>query len=417
MSGAHDGGNVPGITGAPAAPSVSSSGQTFQDHPRKTQIIAVLFVSNLITMLGVGMVTPFLSIYARDLHATGTSIGLIFGAFALARGIGTPVFGRLSDLSGRKRFILMGLFSFAVLSALYPFARDATDLILLRFVQGLASCVVTPISMAYVIEVTRPETEGETLGTFSISLFAGMALGPLLGGWITHLYSTMNATFYVVSAISAVTLMFVFWLLPPSPPKQVPESHEFTLNGLFAPMNDPQVRAVCLFRFANAVIVSSIMGFLPLLAESRGVKMASIGMIVSGFLLFSGILQRPFGRMADHYDRSKMIVSGQILHIVGLVLLSCMTSRGGTWLPLLFLSIGTGVAVSAATAESSRLGRIYGPGTLIGLFNTAMSLGTAVGPLLAGFVSDHMGLPRAFAFLGGLIFLATVPFLIPARKV
>ena len=127
----------------------------FPDQSTRRQVFAVLFVSNLITMLGVGMVAPFLSIYAQQFNASGLAIGFIFGAFALARGIGTPVFGRLSDLSGRKRFIVTGLFFFSVLSALYPLALDAVDMALIRFFQGLASCVVTPISMAYVVEIGR----------------------------------------------------------------------------------------------------------------------------------------------------------------------------------------------------------------------------------------------------------------------
>ena len=368
-------------------------------------------------MLGVGIVAPFLSIYAKSLHVpvTGVSIGFIFGAFALARGIGTPVFGRLSDLSGRKRFIVTGLFFFSVLSALYPLARDATDLAILRFFQGLASCVVTPISMAYVVEMTPPEIEGESLGTFSISLFVGMAMGPLIGGWISHAYS-MNAAFYTISGLSIVTMLFVLWLLPPSPPRQTQSSSETPVSSILDQLSDSQVRAVCLFRFSNAVIVSSIMGFMPLLAVERGATMTSVGIIVSGFLLFSGFLQWPFGKMADRFNRSNMIISGQILHVFGLLLMSWMTSRAGSWVPLFFMSIGTGLAVSAATAESGRLGRMYGPGALIGLFNTAMSFGTAAGPLIAGVVYDRLGLRLVFMVLGILIFATTIPFLFPSRS-
>src|SRR3989338_1342354 len=382
----------------------------FPDPSTRRQVFAVLFVSNLITMLGVGMVAPFLSIYAQQFNASGLAIGFIFGAFALARGIGTPVFGRLSDLSGRKRFIVTGLFFFSVLSALYPLARDAVDMALIRFFQGLASCVVTPISMAYVVEQTPPEVEGESLGTFSISLFAGMALGPLLGGWISHVYS-MAAAFYTISVLSVLTMFFVLWLLPPSAPRPVSLQTDAPMASILSPLVDPQVRAVCLFRFANAVIVSSIMGFMPILAVERGVKLTSIGLIVSGFLLFSGFLPKPFGKMADRFDRGRMIVTGQILNVFGLVLMSWMTSRAGSWAPLFFMSIGTGLAVAAATAESGRLGRIYGAGALIGLFNTAMSLGKAAGPLLAGLVYDRVGIRLVFLVLGVLIFVSTIPFL------
>jgi len=72
------------------------------------------FLLHFTAMTGVGIVVPFLPVYAYDLGlgASGIYISLIFGAFSLSRSVFLPYFGRCSDRRGRKPFIVSGLFVF-----------------------------------------------------------------------------------------------------------------------------------------------------------------------------------------------------------------------------------------------------------------------------------------------------------------
>ena len=70
------------------------------------RIFTVLFIAVFATMLGVGIIEPFMAIYAESLGANGLFIGLIFGSFTLSRALFTPLIGRLSDLRGRKNLLL-----------------------------------------------------------------------------------------------------------------------------------------------------------------------------------------------------------------------------------------------------------------------------------------------------------------------
>jgi DHA1 family multidrug resistance protein-like MFS transporter len=63
----------------------------------------VLFIALFVSMLGLGVVSPLLSIYADDLGATGIWLGAIFSGFNIARAIIMPVVGRLSDRWGRRK--------------------------------------------------------------------------------------------------------------------------------------------------------------------------------------------------------------------------------------------------------------------------------------------------------------------------
>ncbi|HII07488.1 MAG TPA: MFS transporter, partial [Methanotrichaceae archaeon] len=77
------------------------------------RLFDVLFISVFAAMLGLGIVGPLLPIYAENLGASGLWIGMIFSGFAAGRAIFMPIVGRLSDESGRKKFIVTGLLAYA----------------------------------------------------------------------------------------------------------------------------------------------------------------------------------------------------------------------------------------------------------------------------------------------------------------
>ena len=80
----------------------------------KTFIILALCMFS--ATLGIGIVSPLLPLYARDLGATGIWLGIIVAAYSLSNSIAVPIVGRLSDQKGRKAFITFGLLAYAIIS-------------------------------------------------------------------------------------------------------------------------------------------------------------------------------------------------------------------------------------------------------------------------------------------------------------
>lgn len=146
------------------------------------RIYNVLFISVFATMLGLGIVSPLLPIYAENLGATGIWLGIIFSAFALSRSVFMPVIGRISDRQGRKWIILIGMFAYAVTSLTYLIADSVYSLTVVRLIHGIASAMVVPIAMAYIADLSEKGKEGSRMGNFSISMFLGMGWGRCLEG-------------------------------------------------------------------------------------------------------------------------------------------------------------------------------------------------------------------------------------------
>ena len=132
-----------------------------------------------------------------------------------------------------------------------------------------------------------------------------------------------------------------------------------------------------------------------------GISSLRIGIILSLNIVLMALLQRPFGKLADRRSKTPLIISGSCLAALALFL---MPFASGFY-SLLFLSmimgIGGAISIPAATAITAILGNKYGMGGIMGVFNTGMSVGMVLSPVLSGVVMDTLGLNYVF-YIGGV---------------
>ena len=179
------------------------------------KIFATLFFAIFATVTGVGIVVPLLPVYAHDLGASGFYIGMIFGAFSLARTFFLPYFGRLSDRKGRKPLIVPGLAAYTLVSLAFLVSDSVNALIIIRLIQGIASAMLLPVIQAYVGDITPEGREGFVMGLFNMSVFFGLSLGPVLGGVINEHFS-LDAAFVAMGGLSFFGFLLSLLLLPPT---------------------------------------------------------------------------------------------------------------------------------------------------------------------------------------------------------
>jgi MFS family permease len=350
-------------------------------------------------MIGVGIIAPILPLYAKTFAASGVSIGLVFSAFSLSRSLLSPLVGRLSDRVGRKRILIIGLAGYAVVSLLYTLAMNLWQLGLFRLLQGAASVMVTPIAQAYIGDITPPGKEGRYMNFFYSSMFLGMALGPLLGGGLSSL-SSYHTAFYVMGALSILALLLVSSTVPADHGRNG-RSHNRARD--IAPLRDvvknDAVKGICVYVATRGFWRQGFNTFYPLFAvTASGLGEASIGMVLSVYMLGGGLLQIPFGFLADRYPRFPQIVLGSTL--APLLLLAIPFVHHVWMVMLITFTIGALSALSRASVLAIRteLGRRHGMGTLAGLQGGAFAVGQMVGPLAYGAVADLVGLTAVFPF-------------------
>ncbi|MFJ7728188.1 MDR family MFS transporter [Neobacillus sp. NPDC097160] len=132
----------------------------------------------------------------------------VTSAYMVAVMAGMPIFGKLSDMYGRKRFFIFGLVVFLVGSALCGIAQTIIQLSVFRAIQGIGGGALMPIAFTIVFDIFPPEKRGKMTGLLGAVFGASSVLGPLLGAYITD-YISWHWIFYVNVPIGIISLILI----------------------------------------------------------------------------------------------------------------------------------------------------------------------------------------------------------------
>ncbi|WP_292366504.1 MULTISPECIES: MFS transporter [unclassified Methanoculleus] len=378
------------------------------------RIYNVLFISVFATMLGLGVVSPLLPIYAENLGATGIWLGIIFSAFALSRSIFMPVIGRISDRRGRKWIILIGMFAYAVLSLAYIVVDSVYSLTAVRFAHGVASAMVVPIAMAYVADLSEKGKEGSHMGNFSISMFLGMGMGPLLGGFLNDAFG-LDSVFYVMAGLSAFATLLVGASLPEA------KRSKFTVQeGNTVPMREiltlPVMRGVMVFSFISALGRGGMMVFIPIFGPLIAISPFEVGIVLSANTFLMALLQVPMGRITDTGNKVVLIVVGSAITALAIAAIPFSGSFGPLLAITSLVGIGGAIQQPAIMALTVDAGRTIGMGTSMGAYNTVFGIGMIIAPLMGGVFMDYIGIDAVFYVGGAVSLLGTGIFAVMMQR-
>ncbi len=371
-----------------------------------------LYLAVFVAVLGFSLVAPIFPDYVMNLGASYTLLGIvvsIYGAVQLLTQI--PV-GRLSDRTGRKRILLLGLATFTILPPLYIYADSAYFLLFVRSIGGIGASAVWPIAMALIVDQADSRSRGAAMGWYNASFFSALALGPLIGG---ALYDRLGlyAPFYLWAGLGAASLFIVHWKVvePEKITLQVGETPPRKKSALIKPGYRPTFLACCCVVLWAGIVGGFNFTMLPSFAAGLGFSATDVGLI---YLVYGGstaIFNIYFGRRADRGSRKLLIFAGCLEGAISFTFLG--DAKSLIQVSLLFAGLGMGLgmaspaaaALIADTTSAERRGEIYG------IFNTARMAGVVSGPLIAGMAADMHGVNgsvAAFAVLASAITLATL---------
>jgi len=140
------------------------------------------------------------------------ALGWIITAFLLASAIFQIPLSRVGDIVGRKKMLTAGVILFTIASAACGMSPKGNWLIASRFVQGVASAMLSGVSMAIITSVFPAHERGKVLGINTSIIYFAIASGPFFGGMLTH-YWGWRSIFIVTSCLGLLALAGIFIFL------------------------------------------------------------------------------------------------------------------------------------------------------------------------------------------------------------
>lgn len=175
-------------------------------------LLTIMFLSLLIQTANFS-VQPLLALYVDDL-TNAENIALLAGLAFSATGIGnllaTRHWGKLGDSIGYDRVLLILLFLSSVLFIPQAFAETLWQLVLFRFLYGLAIGGIIPCIVAYIRQEAPSSMQGEVLG-YNVSFrFLGNVIGPVMGGLLSGFFG-ISSVFFLTSGLFFLAFLILLW--------------------------------------------------------------------------------------------------------------------------------------------------------------------------------------------------------------
>lgn len=177
--------------------------------------LAVLLTATLAFALQQTMVAPALPAIQAELHTSTTTVTFVLTGFLLTASVSTPIVGRLGDMFGKERVLVIALCIFGVGSVVCALSHSIEVLIAGRAIQGMAAAVF-PLSFGIIRDEFPPERVATGIGLVSAIFGIGGGAGVLLSGVIVENLS-YEAIFWLASVFIAFAIVAVILWVPESP--------------------------------------------------------------------------------------------------------------------------------------------------------------------------------------------------------
>jgi MFS family permease len=376
-----------------------------------------------------------LTLYAvlvTQLDALGLSlaaVGVLLSVNRLVRIPGNLVAGILFDRWGRRPLFLVGMTLGVLSTASYGLARGFWPFLLARAAWGVAWTLINIGGRTIALDVSTDADRGRVTGFYQAWMWAGFALGPLLGGILTDRIG-FRPTMLILAALTAVGLVVALLAVPETLRRSQGSgvrsqgAEGRILHSALCTLRSGRVflRATPAFLLLAALLlITQFTGegiatsTLTLWLQSRFGQIVALdgitvgiatagGIVAAAFSILAGIAGPAGGHLSDRYDRRAVIVGSLILAILGFVPLATGGSVAAFALGVVLLAVSSGAALAALIAQAGDLTPPGRQGTVMGLLATVSDVGLMLGPIVAFGLLPTIGLSAVY----GMCILACV---------
>lgn len=353
----------------------------------KKSIILLMSVQFFV-YLGFGIIIPILPEVIVQQNLSEVHVGGLLTIYALASFFTAPLWGALSDRTGRKKLIMIGLIGFSLSFFLFALFIDNLPMLYIsRIVGGVFSGALYTAVTGFVGDMTTEENRNKYMGFLGMSIGLGFIFGPALGGVLGH-YG-LQVPFIGSGILTLLILVYASIIL-----KEPKRTGEATKRALLpkggAMMWSYRIRNLFLLSFMVTFILSGIESTFQLFQINQidiTIKQVGYLFMASGFV--DAAIQGGVVRRVKNGSETKWIIGAQIITAIGLILIPFTTNIFWAGFALSVFTAGNALArtilVSLTSKES---GGKYG--TAAGMTYSMDNMGRILAPLLFTFLITKM---------------------------
>ncbi len=370
------------------------------------------------------MLIPFLPIYlVRELGATESNVnlwsGVIFAISFAISAVVSPLWGKLSDKTGRKPMILRASILLALTYFLGGLVHSPLQLFMVRVLQGFASGL-WPACLAMLSAYVPKNKLGIAMGLMQSANICGGILGPLIGGLLATGFGMRNSFFIAASLLSTITLITVFFLKEPPKEKNANGTAPQRVTNTSLIKNRSILTLLLAAGLTNMVILQlqPIMTlYVGTLEGTNADNLVLISGIVFSLSGIAGAIAAPFwGKTGQRVGFYKTMIIGFIS--AGFIIAS--QSIPDSLMVFAILQFVSGLGFSGIFPSANSILILITPpnarGAGFGLFFAAQQVGGAIGPILGGIIATLMPLNSVFVASGVILLLIGITVLVAAPE-
>lgn len=374
-------------------------------------IILTVFVD----LLGVGIVIPIAAPLLLNVDSTVLDpninpafrpiiLGFLLGVFSIAQFFGAPILGALADRHGRKKLLMISLIGTMIGYLLFAWGVMIGNIYLLFFSRILDGFTGGNIAIAYsaISDISDDKNKARNFGLVGMSFGIGFVIGPFLGGKLADptLVSWFNlATPYLFAALLSLVNVFMMLKMFPETLKQ-PSIKPITwfggVNNVVKAFSKPNLRVIFTVIFLITLGFNFYTQFFQVfLIQKFDYNQSNIADMFAYIGIWIAISQGALARpLAKYFSPQQILgVSPLLLGLTLPILLLPNNDNLLYWI-LPFVACFQGLTMPNMTALVSMQAKSDEQGEILGMSQSMQSLGMALPPVLAGFISSiHKNLP------------------------
>jgi DHA1 family multidrug resistance protein-like MFS transporter len=387
-----------------------------RSRPQWQLTLIVIFFAQLISAVGFSIIFPFLPLYVQELGSSGgLSVefwsGMVFAIPGVTMMFAAPVWGALADRHGRKMMVIRAMFGGTILIFLMGHVQTVEMLVLLRAAQGLITGTVSANNA--LIAATAPRNRvGFAMGTIQVGLWAGVAVGPLIGGTLADAFG-FRLPFIVTALLMSLAGVLVWMFVKEEfvPTEEMRQARGGFISDWRHILSMPGVPLLFVIRFMTGLNRTLIIPIAPLFIQSlhggdSGVSTLTglmVGLSSAGATATAIYL----GRLGDRIGHRPILIVSALVAAIAYFPQTFVTE---TWQLLTLQALAGAATGGLISSPSALLARYTEPGeegSVYGLDNSIVAGSRALAPLIGSLIAVSLGL--RFTFMAtGLLFLLVV---------